>query len=145
MVSRSEQRHRLMDEYWDSHLNLGMDRPRYQEYLNSPQWRQITGRAHTLFKARCWVCGRKQRELRETREHLTTAHISYPREAFTEIVDPGDLSRSDVVLLCGAHHREFDRIQDTKYFYTVDHLRESAVDLLDQMRRQYRWDHDDED
>jgi len=145
MTSRRQQRRRLLDDWADSGLSLGYGRPSYQAYLRDPRWRLIANTAHRLFRARCWVCRKTQRDLEERGDQLNTAHIVYPPEAFTETVDPDDLTRSSVILLCRYDHQLFDAILDARDFYSIDDLRQESLRLLDKMRRQAHWSRDDED
>ena len=67
------------------------------------------------------------RDLEERNIHLDQAHIVYPAEPFTEVVDATNLTRSDVVLLCRPDHLLFDSDHPGLPSYTVD---ESAGGVL---------------
>jgi hypothetical protein len=134
MVTKTDQRMRLLYALQDHQGTLWEGRPTYRDYIRARTFRDnVAGRTHSLFGARCWVCGVTAREAEYANNSLTTAHIVYPVEPWTEVIDPSNLSRSDVVLLCWACHLLFDRLTDG-HFPTVEELRRYSVDVLDRMR-----------
>lgn len=131
-------KYRLMDAWGDTIPNgfWVEGRPSYPVYVKRSEFRKIAGRAHSLFRMRCWVCERGEKELARTDSHLETAHIVYPAEPFTEIVDT-DLTRSDVVLLCASHHLELDSWSRQGAWGDVESLREAVVNKLLAMKLDY--------
>lgn len=111
--------------------------PSIREYERDPEYRdRVAGECHRLFRARCWICGLSAREAAQRNTRLTTAHIVYPAEPFSEVIEPAALSLSDVVLLCWPCHRHYDGIMCGGEWSSVELLRESAVELLHTLRLQ---------
>jgi hypothetical protein len=128
-------RRRLLDALGDTLEGSLWDagRPSYATYLRRNEWLRIKSQVLVLFRRRCWVCARGQRELEQANSYLTTAHIVYPAEPFTEVLDT-DLTRSDVVLLCLGHHIELDDWARLLAWPDVDSLRREFVQHLLAMR-----------
>ena len=109
-------------------------RTTYADYTAGREFRTlIAARTHEQFGLRCWVCGMTSSEANRMNTYLTTAHIVYPPEPWEEVIDPDDLTRSDVVLLCRPDHLDFDDRTDGM-FKDVAELRTFSVDVLDRMR-----------
>lgn len=139
MITRRLLRRRMLDDWSDRSPTWGGGRQVYEAYLKAPEYRvNVAANTHRLFGDTCWVCGRTKRQAEERNDRLTTAHIVYPMEAFTEVIDPDDLTRSDVILLCWTHHLFFDGLSQDQPFYSVEELRMASVLLLRNMRRSCR-------
>lgn len=125
---------RLVAEFADLYPGL-WSQPTYDDYLHHPEYRERVIRpTRQQFGGRCYVCDRTDTQVQRRGDRLTVAHIVYPFTPFNEVVDAGDLTRSDVVLLCWTDHRYFDSLTNHRPFDTIDQLREFSVDMLDRMR-----------
>lgn len=151
-ITRHWLRIRMLDALGDQRPRAWAGRPTYSEYVKDPQFKLVAQACHTMFGAKCWVCGltaKAAKGLNKTFEpgygnHLTTAHILYPPEPFEEIVDT-DLSRSDVVLLCWLDHQAFDARTDTSLCENLDDLRDLSIRTLRQLKLLRRVESDDAD
>ena len=135
MITKRDQRMRLLGAFGDFQGDLWEGTPLYRDYVRSRSFRDnIANPTHSMFGAQCWVCGLSAREGERTNNPLTTAHIVYPPEPFTEVIDPSNLSRSDVVLLCWSDHQLFDMATERCPCADTEELRRLSVDRLDRMR-----------
>jgi hypothetical protein len=135
VITKHELRMRLLDALGDFQGGLWQGRPVYAEYVKGRAFRtNVAGPTHTMFGARCYVCGVSAREAERTRNSLTTAHIIYPPAPWDEVIDPDNLTRSDVVLLCWSDHQVFDMVTELRPCVDIEELRRFSVDTLDRMR-----------
>jgi hypothetical protein len=133
-VCKHSQRAMLVAHFGDRQGRL-FNPATYMEYLRSRDFRDlVAGPCHQMFGARCYACGLTARDADNMGERLTTAHIVYPLEPFTEVVST-DLTRSDVVLLCWRCHQRFDAAT-SDFYRNLQELREVSVYILAQMREE---------
>lgn len=135
MVTRAQLRLRMLDRLGDLQMQVWAGRPTNSDYNRGRTFRDsIAAPTFQLFRAVCYVCGLSAKEAEHRGTKLTTAHIVYPGEPYEEVVDPDNLSRSDVVLLCWADHQIFDALTDNRPFDSIEAMRRFSVDTLDRMR-----------
>lgn len=85
-------------EEWEIYQEMLNDKPDYQEYIKSPEWKTTSKKAKEKAGYRCQLCNRKGNDTT-----LHTHHNTYDR-LFLE-------DDSDLIVLCATCHSKFHDVE----------------------------------